>query len=111
MTTEPPTTPPTDTYSPDTEYDAADLLADDGTVDVGAVKSIANTENTPGNRVSPSECRRFRRAVAAGTHPGNVEADFARRTVRRHAHGECNHDHDVPAAEYDAETEQWVRSE
>jgi hypothetical protein len=110
MTTEPPTTPPT-TEHHDPEYQPEDLLADDGTVDISAIKSITNTDNTPGERVSPSECRRFRQAVADGTQPRNVETDFARRTVRRHAHGECHHDHNVPAVEYDDEREQWVCNE
>jgi len=106
MTTEPPTTPPTTDYD-ELTYQPSDLLDDDGSVDVSAVRSITKGDSRNPEAVTPEECARYRTIVRDGTRPRDVETDRGRSTVSRHATGRCNHDHDEPTAAYDPEANEW----
>lgn len=110
MTTEPPQTPPSTDHD-EPEHTAADLLDDDGTIDVSKVKSITNAGQQNTSDVSPAECRRFRRTVAEGTSPRQIDTDWNKSAVRYHVTGKCNHDVSIPTFEYDRENEQWVVGE
>lgn len=107
MTTEPPTTPPTtDTNSTDT-LDAADLLDEDGNIDVSAVKEITNAGNMNNSPVTPGECCMFRHTVRRGVRPCEIDTEYNQATVRRHVRGACNHEHGEPTAEYDEDADEW----
>jgi hypothetical protein len=93
-----------------THREPSDLLNDDGTVNIGAVKSATNGAGKP---VSPETCRRARELLVDGktTAEAAAELTIGSTTVSKHARGACYHDaDDIAHTALEYEGGEWVRT-
>lgn len=91
----------------DTEYDADDLLDENGNIDPSKVKSMAKTGKRTFHKVNSDECQQWRRVVDGGSTLRDATESVDPSVVRYHVTGECQHKHDAPPVEYHDEADEW----
>jgi len=97
-----------DAPTPDDHRDPSDLLDEDGSVNISAVKSVTNGTAKP---VSPETCATARELLVDGltTAEAAAELTIGSTSVSRHAGGDCYHttdEVDHPPVTY--ERGEWV---
>ena len=93
---------PTTTDDAD-HLDPADLLGEDGTVDIGKVKQITNKRDSA-TPIGTARCREIRERLATGEETAvEVAADLSvgSTAVRNHATGECACRHGTPTVSHE----------
>lgn len=91
---------------------ASELLNDDGTVDVSAVRSRASAASANTTHIDVALCGRVRRVLAETRNAGETAAEcgVGKTAARRHAKGECHHSDaevDAPTLSFERDTG-WV---
>ena len=91
---------------------AGDLLNDDGSIDVSAIRQKQSGSNPQTTPVSPDECRDWRKAVrGASSAMEQLDTERAKTTVHAHIRGECQCEHDQSALTWQSDNDKtgmWV---
>jgi len=94
--------------------DASELLDEDGSVDLSAVRS-RQVRGGKTKTASAAECARWRRTArgANSIQASDIDTEFADSTVADHVRGDCYCEHDEPALTYNgvARNGVWHRPE